>query len=291
MDIQKAYEILDISRESSIEEIEEKYFLWIRIAKAQEQKGITDPNELINMDEITEAFNVIRNHLLEEASSKEGKKPKSPFREKMDHFFDYYKFHTVAAVFTLILAFFLIQSIVENRQEQARLAALPPVDIEIMMYGEYFNDDISPLENNIAAMFPDWERIEVNLVYGPTEVTTEFDIGAVQKNAITLMMEVPDIYIMDLHHFRKFFEDGPFQPLDPILENEVEQLEDDRLYYLQMQNDDQERLYGIDIAGSDIFNGVELVGKEKIAIIRLDADKEENAITFLQSVINGLTEE
>lgn len=288
MDLQKAYKVFEAQKDINLVELEDKYLLWIRKSNSQHQKDHIDPSQIIDMEEITEAYNAIREHLHEQENGDKQTEPKNPTREKIEHFFHYYKIHMLIAISVIIFSIYMVQGIIDNRQEQARLAALPPIDIEIMMYGEYLNDDITPMLENISADFPEWDRIEVNVVYAPTEVRSEFDIGSIQKNSITLMNERPDIYIMDLHHLQIFADNPPFFPLDDIYHEAGGNLDSDRLYFLQKTDDESERLYGIDITGSHIFDDLLLEGQEKIATIRTDAKNKENAVHLLRAVMEEL---
>ncbi|SDZ57995.1 hypothetical protein SAMN05421736_1193 [Evansella caseinilytica] len=287
MDLKQAYKTMGVSENVTLNELEEQFMLWIRKEKAQQSKGIGNPDEVIDIKEISEAYNLIRIHVEQQEEEKKfpDKKAKSPRREKIEHFFYYYKFHLLGAILLLVIVGAIVNGIIDNRREQAHLAALPPADIDIMLFGEYYTEDIGPLKEALGEVFPDWERIEVELVYAPTEARSEMDMAALQKNQITLATERPDIYIFDRHHFDIMVQQSPFLPLEE-LDNEIaDKVDDDRLLAFQTEEDDTEHIYGIDITDSAIFTDWEFIGNEKIAAIRFDSENQSNALQFMMQSV------
>ncbi|MDQ0258079.1 hypothetical protein J2S74_005543 [Evansella vedderi] len=87
-----------ITAGASKEEIEEKYFKLIRMYKSQLDRN--QQNNLLNMDEINEAYSVIKDHFerIELAKIRNTNLSKHPFREKTEHIFEYYKFHIALGI-------------------------------------------------------------------------------------------------------------------------------------------------------------------------------------------------
>src|SRR5699024_3090156 len=133
-------------------------------------------------------------------------------------------------------------------------------------------------------LFPEWERIELQLLYVPTEFNSEMDMATAQKNQVTLATEKPDIYIFDQHHFDTFVKDETFVQLDELARDGMQG--DER--FLKKEIDGQEHIYGVDITDSQQFSGMAIESYEKIAVIRLNAYQEENAFEWLGAVLKAL---
>lgn len=198
----------------------------------------------------------------------------------LQNFFYHYKYHVIIGLMLIILAASFIYTIIDNQIEKAREANQPSADLDIMIFGSYETEDFSSLENKIKQRFPKWERVNVEFVYAPHAPESQLDIAAMQKSQAIIHVSKPDIYIFDPHHFYKFVESGPFLKLDPDQNEWVSE----RLQFYQKEDDEQGHAYGLDITGYELFDGYEIEGEEKIAVIRTDAENKENALRFLREM-------
>ncbi|WP_062049461.1 hypothetical protein [Bacillus sp. JCM 19034] len=282
MKLQEAYQIMDVSENVLLEELEDKFMYWIRISKSQENLQIEDPDQYVDMDQITLAYNTIKNDLIGYDPS--ASTPQT-FREKLEHFFYHYKFHTIFGIIITIIVGSLLYSIVEHQIEERRLANLPEPDLEILFLGEYHSEDVSPLEDSLLYDFPDWERTVVKFEYAPTETRNELDMAALQRRQIVFATEKPDMYIIDQNHFDLMIGMDAFQPIIGLSDELIAEIDESRLYYYQGELDDDEYLYGIDISGSAVFDSIDMIAEEKIVTVRFNADNKSNVLSFLERAI------
>lgn len=275
MDLQEAYKILGVSENATSDEIEEQYMKWVKRDNAYQSQP-NSAEKSFDIDSITNAYNTIKSY--ESGTQNEF----HSFREKVEHFFRYYKFHTLGVILLIIVSISIIQGIVDHRQEQKALASLPPKDVSIMLYGEYFNPNIAtdPVSKNVLDAFPSWERIPVSSNYFPIEANTQSDIGMQQKSAVTLATSKADVYIMDARNFERLVGSGMFQPLDEMDLS----LKEDKLIYAKAEEDTSEHLYGVEITDTPIFNGVKVRGDKKIAAIRIGAKHKDNALKLISGL-------
>lgn len=268
MDLKTAYQIMGLSEDCSMDELTKKYY------------ELTDstripPDEL---EAIQNAYNIIRDHI--EATTPP---PEIPFKEKVSDFLYHYRMHLIGGAIALILLGSLAYSIITTQIDRYRESKLDPPAIEIMFYGHYYFDaDLEPIENRILDLFPEWSRIKTELVYAPSDVNTEMDIAALQRSAVMLATERPDIYIVDEHQLERMLEDAPLHPLDEF--EEMAELED-KLILSQQEGDDRDRIYGIDLTESKLFADTEIEIEDKIAIVRSDSENIDNAVEFLLKAI------
>lgn len=274
MDLKKAYQIMGIEEDATIDKLEDQYMLWIRKEKAQhdqKHEGALCNGDSIDMDEITEAYNFIKNPNSSPTESEERK------IGKIAYFFSYYKYYAIGLLTLVIVVGYLVYNVIDYRIERAALANLPAPDIEILMMGN-FDIDLGniPLENTIKGEFPEWENVEINV---ERSLGAEMDYADRMVMILTLREEEPDIYLVDEYHFDILAE---YELLLPIsIDHDLkEQMGDHALEFYQLEGED-EQLYGVDVSEITIFNDVQLGNDKIIASIRADASKPENALELL----------
>lgn len=266
MDLQRAFEIMGVREDCLLEELNDQYHTLI-----------DTETRIDRVEDIQSAYNLILAHVY-----KTNPGPKSSFREKLDHFFHYYKFHVVFGVLAVLLIGSLTNSLIQGQIDKKKEANKPPADLEIMFFGSYQEDDLSSLENKIQGISPEWEHVNLELVYAPIEVNSELDIGEMQTSRVKLVTAKPDIYIFDAHHFNTFIVDALFLSLDQF-ENEVQT--DDKWVLYQQEDDNQANIYGIDLTDHELFKGLAMASDEKIAVVRTNAINQEHALDFLSKLL------
>lgn len=266
MDLHTAYRVMGLSEDCSLEELEEQYYL------------LTDKKiNLDQLEEIQTAYNTIKSHIY-----KVNPPPKPPFKKRIEDFLFLYKNRIILIIIGVLIVGGFGYTIINGQIERIREANRPPADIDIMFFGNYPEEDISPLEDRILELLPTWEEVDVSLVYSPIEINSEFDIGSMQKSRIELATTTPDLYIFDQYHLELFMEQGIFFSMD---EFRNEPHTEDRWHLFQLEDDDEEHIYGLDISDLDLFSDLPIDPHEKIAVMRLDSDNEENVLEFLHTIL------
>ncbi|MBM7570788.1 hypothetical protein [Aquibacillus albus] len=281
MDIKKAYEILGVSEKVTMEELEDRFMILVKRHKNASQ--LSNEEETSELDQINEAYYIIRAHLLGQDESAANE----TFKEKLGHFIYYYKFHVVGGIIGLILIISFISSIVEGQNNKIDL---PPADLTIVMLGEYQIDDTLPIQEKLNPLFPQWETLHIELFYQPSEMNSEHDMGIIVKNQAELSQLDLDLLILDEHQYSVFVERNSFVSLDHLSDGLIESVGQDKLYYDQAEEDTQEHLYGIDLADSTIFDNVD-DRENKIAVIPKGQESIEKAETFITTVLESTIEE
>ena len=266
MDLNTAYKIIGVTESSSLEEVNERY-LTLTETKAT----------IAQLDDIQTAYNIIKQHITEMRP-----KEKETFRSRVSHFFYHYKAHLIFGIIGAFIIGSLLYSIIGSQMEKRAEAKRPPAEVEMMLFGNYHQDDLSPLTDRIQALFPDWDRIEVDLEYTPAgsdDPNSEMGMAAVQKSQVTLATARPDVFIFDLHHYNAFQDSDLYLKLDQFKDNPKVK---DRLMLHQGEDDDQEHVYGIDLTDHELFADMPIAEEDKIFIIRTDAAQPENALKLLE---------
>ncbi len=275
LDLREAYKILGLSEEATNDELEKQYMLWIKRYHAhQHEQNAEKP---FDMDMITLAYNTVK-HVNEYGSTT--KVENRSFSHQFQHFLHYYKLHIVGVIILLIFVGSIIQTLVSNHQEKKELASLPPEDLGIMLYGDFFplGSEVTPVSTNVLAAFPSWKRVTTQSNYAPTEISDTMDAGNQQKSVLTLMSDQSDVYIMGEANFEQLMKLEVFQPLGTTLKGKVQ---GENLIYGKSPADESEQIYGVVINDNTIFEGLEVKDTKKIAAIRADADNKDNALNLL----------
>ncbi len=284
-DISQAYKTLGLSMDVDRKQVEKRFDVLIRQAKAQMLRG----EAIINEDEIQKAYRMIveyeRKKFQDEYDEKtygKHKKHKDKF-QKIDHFLSYYKFHVISSIAALVLIIMLFNSYLDNRAEKIRISLLPPPDLTILFFG-YYDQGYEGIEEKLLPLFPDWERIDVMVTYSPTEIQSEYDMAMIQRSTLVLATEKPDIYIVDSDNLQRFLNQGMFTQLDArhLPTNRLLSLPDSQLVMDRAEDDLQSHVYGVDINNGKLPELLPGLGRQMIATIGPFPQDYINAVRFIQ---------
>lgn len=208
------------------------------------------------------------------------KKTKDSFQKKLDNFFYHYKYHVIFGFILLIFIGSILYTTTNNQIENQQEKNLPRADIEILLFGDYkVGIEKEILEKKLHNTFHEWKTIDLQIEYAPFDTTSYEDLGAMQRSMAVLHTEKPDVYIFDRHQFDKYIEDGTFVQLDEYFDDEKNFLK------YQKQGDDHPYVYGIDISNSQLFNDIEIIDKDKIAVISNKTEELDNALHFIEQAL------
>ena len=277
MDVKEAYKVLDLPEDSSLDEIEKQYMTWIKRDRAYQD--VPNAEKPFDIAQITDAYNTIKHINVYGSNTKEENKS---FKHKLQHFLYYYKLHIAGAIILLILVGSIAQTLVNNHQEKKELASLPPEDLGIMLYGDYFllGSDVAPVSENVLSIFPSWKRVTTNSNYAPADINDSMDAGNQQKSVLTLMSDESDVYIVDEENFEQLLQLEIFQPLEPSVKD---QIQEESLMFGKSPEDNSDQLYGV-VINDTIFEGLDVKDNKKIAAIRVDADNKDNAMELIMEL-------
>ncbi|MBB6674761.1 J domain-containing protein [Cohnella nanjingensis] len=289
-ELKQAYDVLGLSENADKEELENRYYILVRRARAQKMREGDAEDGALRVDEeaISRAYRYIKDY--EETQAKAafteqnyGKYKKMAGRaQKWDHFLHYYKFHILGGILLLIAIGYGIKSYVDHKHEQAELAKLPPANLSVMFYGNYFYGDgmaadTKPLGEDILKQFPDWQRVIADLTYVPSDTKSEQDMALIQKSMLVLMTDKSDLYIMDKLNFAKLAPQGALKPLDG-----ESGIPADLQMKSKTEEDTSEHVYGVDLSGTTMAKELGVNGTEFIAGIRANAKHPEEALTYIK---------
>lgn len=294
--LKQAYEQLGLPENASREEVEKRYSILARQARTRKQRqGSSAPES--NDDAfaaVTEAYRLIldldNQQAVEQFNEKEyGKYKKyAGTVEKTDHFFRYYKFHLLGGILAVVLIIVGIQTFLNYKAEQERLANLPPVDLSVLFIGDFIqkgSDDLEVLGAALLAQFPEWKRTSVNMTFLPSQSQFE-DYALQQKAVLTLMTEKPDAFIMDRKTFAWLSSQSLLRNLDAEVESLFKShLPPDAAIKAKTPEDTAEHVYGIDLTSSPAVQKLPLMMKDFIYGIRVGGSNDDKALQFITNYL------
>lgn len=294
-ELKQAYETMGLPELAAKEEVEKRYTTLMRQSRsrAQLQKdNAGDADE--SFATITKAYRLIleyEDRKLTDAFNEQeyGKYKKMAGQaQKMDHFWRYYKFHTLGAIAAVALIIYGVISFMNYREEQERLANLPPVDLNVSFMGNYMLKDDAPkkepIETALLTAFPEWKRFVSTLTFVPKDQQSQF--AYMQKAVLVLATEHPDVYIMDESIFDWIGVQGMLLKLDDDVNGVFKpHLTDSLTKKLKTDEDTQEHVYGIDLSKSALVNQLPLYKENMIIGIRVDSKNPDKAKAFINKYL------
>ena len=184
-------------------------------------------------------------------------------------------------------------SYIEHREEQARLAALPPMDIYGMMLGQFYTEDLDmetdAIETAMLGHFPDWQRVELELLSFSLEPRSELDFAMLQKATALLATEKPDIYILDSQTYPWLAQSGILLELDAYVAGRFASLlPEDAAPKASGGEEYGEHVYGIDLTSSPLIGELPVYKERFIVGIRRDSVRIDNALHLIETYLKAI---
>jgi hypothetical protein len=276
-DLKHAYEILGLTEDSTREQVENRYFILMKRARSEQSRSDAsdDTNSALDIAEVNRAYNLV----LGIESEKTGTIEK---QSKYAHFMYYYKFHVIFGILVILFAGYMIKESIDKRNAEANL---PPKELSVSVFGNFYFADMDLLQQNMLKLIPEWKRIDTTLTFVPTEIKSEQDMAMQQKSMLNLMTEHPEFYILDAKNFGSLATQGAFKRLDQLEGWAALHVPPDKLRSAQAEEDTESRPYGIDITGNPVFQGVEMTGERQILTVRFSDKNWDNTFKMLEKLV------
>lgn len=272
MDKKSAYALLGLDENATDEEVEKRYT--VLLLRRKKQAGGQEP-DAPSMDEITKAYNFIKGIAIEEEIRK--KEPKNKTLGKIEYVYEYYRWHIIGTIAAVLIVFFTASSIIQNRSEEKRVER---ADLKVTFFTDYqISGELDSFEIKALEHMKDWEDIHIVNQYAPTDPKDEYGMAMLQKAIISMAADKADIYIMDKINYAKFSKQGAFLRLDGV--SALASVPQDKR--LTAETETGETVWsGIDVSNHPAIKELKLPDVEKIALIRVNANKMDNAVKALE---------
>ncbi|WP_168119398.1 J domain-containing protein [Paenibacillus sp. HB172176] len=298
--LKKAYETMDLPEFASREDVEKRYTLLLRRErskpKQEDDEAAASSESGSEFSKVNEAYKFIlayEDRKITDAFNEQeyGKYKKMAGQaQKFDHFWRYYKFHTLGAIVLIAIIIYGVNAYMNHREHEKYLASLPPVDVSISFYGLFANmdqdqgdvEEYNNIDKAILETFPDWKRVKSSIVYVPQNEAEQYVY--LQKAVVTLVSEKSDLYIVDKSMFQWIGQQGVFMNLDDKLTAE-DGLSDDIAMKLSTEDVPEEHVYAVNLTNSKLADDLPVQKVDLIVGIRANAKNPDKALQFLKTYL------
>lgn len=285
LELKQAYSILGLPDEAPMEDVDKRYALLLKKQHSQQARSndVHSKLEVSHDDQlINQSYRTLLQHHKEKASlAFEHEYYSATHRkwklDKLDHFWQYNKIRIISALLILAVIIYGLNTYLDKRAERIAESKRPPIDIEIMFYGDFFTEDIKKLEQSLLDQVPEWKRVKIIINQIPSDPTNPYSVSLQQKAVITLMTEKPDIYVMDQPAFDMLASQQALLEGNNWLGPVVAQLAEERKMFGQGEEDLEPKFYGVDISKHTVFENRGLYSVNQIIGMRFDSTKHQAA--------------
>jgi len=202
-------------------------------------------------------------------------------KEKIEHIWEYYKFHIIGTIVTTIFLINLLVTIFSPK--------LPEPGAHVVMIGSLAQDDekTASLTSEMEHIIGDGEDERVKLTFFSVnwEETSQLTIGMEQKLMVMLHTREIDILGLEKQRFdvyAKNLDESMFESLEDIstLEKILEQNQDN-LVKVKFGDEEEEKVYGIFVKDNIKFKKMGL-GDDFIMTIPVVTKNKDNAVKVIQ---------
>lgn len=292
-ELKSAYETLGLSENASREEVEQVFEIELRKSRSKQYQS--------TFDQKLKAYKFITsydNQQKIQTKSRERYEKWGKFAGSAEKINDFFRIHKSGVIIGAIICIILIAGLttyMNHREEQQRLASLPPIDLSIMFLGEFMNtpglESDEALADAMVELFPEWNRFDSIVSYIPPtqENMSPGEIAYKQKAIALLSTEEPDIYILDKSTFEWIGYGGILQNLDSDYEHELRTLITDAndIKRIQTEEDTESHIYGIDVSDTKLANLIPINKQDMILAVRVGSTNKEKSIQFIKKFLES----
>lgn len=292
----QAFAVLGLKEGASREEVNKRYDLLIRQSRS---RGRT-PDGKSEFEEINRAYKYIvesENAALIDQKREERYAKWGRFAGAAEKTDDFFRLHKVKVFLSLIAVILIVAAAVtyaNHRQEQNRLAKLPPVDLSLMYIGDFMLPDDGKaneaLEKAMLTPFPDWKRLDIKVTYLPADISSagQMAVALQQKAQLEVMTENPDLYILDKSSFEWLSQGGALENLDDLANGELKALlPAGTALTATSQDDASSHVYGIDLSGSSLAANLPIGKTGMVVAVRNETKLTDKALQFIQAYLQA----
>jgi hypothetical protein len=287
LELKNAYEILGLKENANRDELEKRFEYLIKKSKSAKMLEDSDQQiDILNLDEISEAYNrIISNDLAILQREEEKRNPRKPnpiFKligvdeKKARNYIHYHKFHYILGFIGILVLAYFIKTVIFHVNP----------DVSMAFIGQIYYDETSALEEKIKANDPDIKEVGIDGVMLTGDSKNMQESAMLQKAMVLFAAGDIDIFVLDKENFNKYSQQGAFSNLDDLvskLELDESRYKD---YILKTAEDKEEHVYGIDINNSKILKETKIVGKNMMVALRVNAKHYDKAVKILELLVN-----
>jgi len=298
--MQEARKILGITKGSLKDDIEKKYDVIMKKYRILKTSGMLNVKEEEDFVKKTEAYRIVMGYEVDmpKIDRKETYVDKAFVkagvdRKRADNFFHYYKYHMLISIVAIIVVIFTVRSFVIRVEP----------DISIGFMGEVNQQAFDTFGTKIKANVPEIKEIAFDSAMLTDNYNDPQAYAYMSKAMILLSASDTDLFIVSKYVFNRYANTGPFMKLDDIAKElniditaseylklrvvdeweDTANIEEERK--IKTYIDAQPQLYGIDVTNSEFFKDINVVGPEKILVVKVEPKNRDLILKLIKLFI------
>jgi len=275
------YQIFGIKRDANKDEIIKRYNLLLK-KFGNKTNEIENNGLVITKEDVDSAYNSLMGYdfesladgkLLEDANREPNRifKMLNIDQNKFLNFMFYYKKRIIVITLASI---FLLTTL------GTMLFSVKP-DLKIVLIGRFDGKKLDLLEEKIKDSMDGVKKVEIDPIVMWDEKDPSMNSAMEMKLPTIIAYGNSDVYLLSKEFYDKLVKMDRFAKLEDFKWINIKKI-DGNVLKSKTNSSDIEMNYGIDISGSEIFDGSNLEGKELILAFGKEGKHEENAKAFLE---------
>lgn len=295
--MQEARKILGITKGSLKDDIEKKYDVIMKKYRILKNSGMLNVKEEEDFEKKTEAYRIVMGYEVDmpKIDRKETYVDKAFVkagvdRKKADNFFHYYKYHMLISIVAIIVVILTVRSFVIRVEP----------DINIGFMGEVNQQAFDTLGTKIKANVPEIKEVAFDSATLTDNYNDPQAYAYMSKAMVLLSASDTDLFILSKYAYNRYANTGPFMKLDDVAKElniditaseylklrvvdeweDTTNMEEERK--VKTYIDAQPQLYGIDVTNSEFFKDINVVGPEKILVVRVEPKNRDLILKLIK---------
>lgn len=287
--LNEARQALGVTKGSTKHDIEIRYDILMKKYRLLKSEGKLDEKAEADFEKITEAYRILMGYEVDEPKveiketyADKAFKKAGLDKKRADNFFYYHKFHILISVIVIIAIAMTVKSAMERVEP----------DISVGFIGEVNAQEYDTLKTKIKQNIPEIKEIEFDSAFISQNPTAEQQETAnLSKALVLLSASDTDVFLMNKYTYQNYAPSGPFVNMESVVKDlKIDASKSDYLKLKVVEEwdkpttDQKERkvlkykdaepqLYGIDVTNSKFFKGINIIGPEKILVIKQNPKK------------------
>lgn len=295
--LQEARNILGVTESSSKDDIEKKYDVIMKKYRVLKSNGTLDIKAEEDFVKSTEAYRILMGYEVNEPKiEKQETYVDKAFvkagvdRKKAENFFYYHKYYILAGILAIIFIAFTVRSIVTRVEP----------DITIGFMGEVHHEATDKLKAKIEESIPEIKEVGFDSATLTNNYKSQDAYANLSKAMVLLSVADIDIFLVSKYVYDSYAHEGPFMALEDFakeLDIDVSKSEYLKLRVVDKWDEPQDfdgerkpktyvdaepRLYGIDVTNNEFFKEINVVGPEKILVVRAVTNKRNLVLKLIK---------
>lgn len=295
--VQEARKILGVIKGSTKDDIEKKYDIVLKKYRLLKLDGTLDIKAEEDFEKKTEAYRIIMGYEVDapkverkDTYTDKAFKKAGIDRKKADNFFHYYKFHILISIIVIIVVALTVKSFVTRVEP----------DITIAFMGEVNQQEFDTVGTKIKQSIPEIKEVSFDSAVLTDNYNDPQAYAYMSKAMVLLAASDTDLFIVNKYAYDKYANSGPFMELEEVAkELNIDVTASDYLKLrvvdewdeptneneerkVKTYKDAQPKLYGIDVTNSEFFKDVNVIGPEKILVVKVEPENRDLILKLIK---------